>query len=855
MSSAPRWMWKWELIVVLWYSVRCITGAATALSVTPSTNWFGDDGTWSAISIRVGTPPQWVDVMVNTVSSETWVVGPAGCVDNNALCISSRGEIFDMKKSSTWQDEGFFNLGIDSRFGGSAYANYGLDDLAFGSTGVVLPSAIIGSINATSFLLGMFGLGVVPGNFKNITSLPAISGLVEKNGAIPSHSYGYTAGATYQQKGVPNSLTLGGFDANRFVPHNVSFNLNPSQNPQASISYISVVSAGSSNNWTSPVQLLSAADRVSAIIDSTTPYLWLPPSVCDRFAQTLGLSYNSSLELYTFDGNSSQHDVLQKSQLSFTFSLSDISASPEAVNITLPYAAFDLKLTFPFPALNTTYGAPDSSKNYFPLKRAVNEAQYTIGRAFLQEAYLITDYERNKFSIHQAIHTTNPIGDTNIVAITRPSDSSFSSPKVDEKSSSKLATGAIVGIAIGSCAAIALATILAFYFRHQKQAKAKAAAADDEKPEAPQPKSFLDRFRRRRPTPPANEVVGCTDYPTEVGADATHERFELPAPLGPAELDSDAGTLDGTTENGSVATDSNMSMYERARRKIERQQAAAARLEATHETYPIEKTENDTSPVTHYRPHDSDTLNTQSPLVSPMAESHGSLTVGGQPSPLSPCFVSAPTTPISPTSPPPTYRRISPGNVVYAGRLPDNVQLPRVVPRIIGPDGRTVNAEQNPVSPEPGTETTSTLGSQFTENEVMTRDDLYEDATQSPGGTPYSPVSSRSADGSAHGSASISAPTTTTGSSSNASQPPINIRGGGGGSDTGIVREEDDSKFLRQDVEGLRADIQTREVLNPYARRNRLQGEDDLVHVPQPAEHRFSWEEERISGTDESGTR
>jgi hypothetical protein len=28
-------------------------------------------------------PQQWVDVMVNTVSSETWVVGPGGCPGNS----------------------------------------------------------------------------------------------------------------------------------------------------------------------------------------------------------------------------------------------------------------------------------------------------------------------------------------------------------------------------------------------------------------------------------------------------------------------------------------------------------------------------------------------------------------------------------------------------------------------------------------------------------------------------------------------------------------------------------------------------------------------------------------------------
>ena len=90
-------------------------------------------------------------------------------------------------------------MGSDARFGGSGYAEYGLDNITFGSTGVTLTDGIIGSVNTTAYWLGMFGLGVVPGNFRNVTSLPAISGLVEKNSAIPSHSYGYTAGAKYRE--------------------------------------------------------------------------------------------------------------------------------------------------------------------------------------------------------------------------------------------------------------------------------------------------------------------------------------------------------------------------------------------------------------------------------------------------------------------------------------------------------------------------------------------------------------------------------------------------------------------------------------------------------------------------------
>jgi hypothetical protein len=71
--------------------------------------------------------------------------------------------------------------------------------LTFGTTGTTLQNTIIGSINTTEYWVGMFGLGIVPGNFTNVTSLSAISGLVEKDGVIPSHSYGFTAGAKYRE--------------------------------------------------------------------------------------------------------------------------------------------------------------------------------------------------------------------------------------------------------------------------------------------------------------------------------------------------------------------------------------------------------------------------------------------------------------------------------------------------------------------------------------------------------------------------------------------------------------------------------------------------------------------------------
>jgi len=773
---------RWVGIIVA-FLVQCVISVSSPapLSVTPSVQWYGDDGDWSAVSIRIGTPPQWVDVMVSTVSSETWVVGRGGCSAIASDCITARGGTFNQRDSTTWHSQGLFDLGADKHLGNTGYAEYGLDNLTFGTTGVSLPNAIIGSfnytglVNSTQYLLGFFGLGVVPGSFNNTQIPSALSGLLEKEGTIPSHSYGYTAGASYQAKGVPNSLTLGGYDTNRFVPNNVSFALNPSQNPEVYINSVIV------QNSTMSRDLVNSADRVSAVIDSSTPYLWLPKAACDRFANTLGLVYDESLNLYTFSANTSQHAVLQNSSLVFAFSLSDIAASPSQVTIKLPYDAFDLELSYPA-IPGTTFGAANATKRYFPLRQAASLDQYTIGRAFLQEAYIITDYERSSFSLHQSKYTSSPVQDTAIVAITRPVNSNLSGGP-DKPKSMKISTGAIVGIAIAAVALVAFLTVAIFFWRRRMRNK----VVDDEKTPVVESRSFMDWLRRRK-EPLAHEASGDNSYPTEVGADATHERFELPAPIGPVELDSEYGTtFGGTTENGSTQDTNTVSAYERARRKLERQQITAAQAQRNMATYPAEKTENDDSEIPHYRAPENEIPDIDTPLVSPVGpDSAGSLTLSnnGSSSPVSPGFMDTPVSPL--TAAPPTYSRISPSHVIYAGRLPDAIELPRVVPRIIGPDGRSIPSNQS-LSSDPDPE--SSLGSQSS-------DELYL----------ASPVRE------------------------------IN---------SGLRPQADEERY----VPNLRADAQVQDILAPWGSRRRLDGED-IVHIPQPAENRFSWEEERTEGLD-----
>lgn len=253
-------------------------------------------------------------------------------------------------------------------------------------------------------------------------------------------------------KSVPASLVLGGYDANRFEPHETSFTLNPNQDPEVSLNGITVtaaplVTSTVGTGWPgNSFTLLGPADAALYIIDSSTPYLWLPESICDQFEKTLGLSYDEDVQLYTFRKDLTRHATLVNWNLTFNFVIADLPGSPSSVSLSLPYAAFDLQLSYPYPGLNAT---PSSTPTkYFPLRKATNSTQYTIGRAFLQETFLMVDYERNNFSVYQAKFSADALTNTNLVDIVRSDNTTFSGPK--SPPSKGLSKGAITGIAVGA---------------------------------------------------------------------------------------------------------------------------------------------------------------------------------------------------------------------------------------------------------------------------------------------------------------------------------------------------------------------------------------------------------------------
>ena len=257
---------------------------------------------------------------------------------------------------------------------------------------------------------------------------------------------------------VLGSLTLGGYDASRFTPNNLTFPFDADDSRRLTLGLQSVTVSNTLQGTLTPLSQGSLF-----MIDSSVPDIWLQISACQLFEEAFGLLYDPLTDLYLI--NDSIHNQLQQKEPTVTFELGVMESEGPSVNITLPYGAFDLQASPPiYP--NTT--------NYFPLRRAANETQQTLGRAFLQEAYIIADYERSNFSVYQAVFKeSNP---SHIVTIHSTSYIAANS-STTHGGHRQLDHVDIAAIAIGAVAFLAIIVAIATFMYRRKGAHPQEAAA------------------------------------------------------------------------------------------------------------------------------------------------------------------------------------------------------------------------------------------------------------------------------------------------------------------------------------------------------------------------------------------
>jgi hypothetical protein len=126
--------------------------------------------------------------------------------------------------------------------------------------------------------------------------------------------------------------------------------------------------------------------------------------------------------------------------------------------------------------LNIRFGT-----RYVPLRRAQNETRYGLGRAFLQQAYLIVDCDRNNFSVSQAVFPDTGVAEY-WVAILDPSQNGTanSTSSVSREGDGKTTTHAIAGIGVGSVTAVLLAVAAAILYFRRRRSPRRSPSEEEE---------------------------------------------------------------------------------------------------------------------------------------------------------------------------------------------------------------------------------------------------------------------------------------------------------------------------------------------------------------------------------------
>ncbi|KAL8785603.1 MAG: hypothetical protein Q9213_003257 [Squamulea squamosa] len=368
--------------------------------------------------------------------------------------------------------------------------------------GPSLDGQIVAAISGYEYVLGTFGLGQQPTNLTNFTNPhPSFLTNLYNRNLIPSLSWSYTAGAPYREfsttnyqshldlasggyimniqanqltlglKGVFGSLTLGGYDAARFIPSNISFSLATDISRDLVVGLQSIISSESNGS----TQSLLPSPHLT-FIDSTDPYIYLPTDACESFERIYGLTWNESYAMYIVS-DELHRDLLMRNP-TFKFELGQLETGGPTVKIQLPYASLDLKYRADFDA------API---RYFPIQRADNDTQFTLGRTFLQEAYITTDYEHANFSVSQC-KFEEPVKKEIVPILPAKLDTISSSPPTPSSTAGphQSATlplnrqgiiGVVVGSVLGAMVLVAVCTKLYLFWarRNRLQSSSKTA--------------------------------------------------------------------------------------------------------------------------------------------------------------------------------------------------------------------------------------------------------------------------------------------------------------------------------------------------------------------------------------------
>ena len=376
-----------------------------------NTKGVGPDGPWRVISVGVGFPDQYCDVYPGGRGA-TVLIAKEVCELQGLTCPlppplfydrdhtitkpdnhSSSGIItpsqWDLQRSAALNLTGTAKYRKERVFlrvpGDSFYAE-NTSVLVSDSFALRYPGGVQVPLSVGLLSMGSSSdTNQVTAQDGTLLEAPVLLATVALEGAINSRSWGLHIGSVAQ--GINGSLYFGGYDESRILGNVASFD---GETARLADIVLGPSGVGPPFKNTGSGFLSKPQD---ALLDASVPYMYLPAETCASIANTLPVSFNTSLGLYIWNTQDrAYHDIVTSlSYLSFRFT----DNTQKDLDIRVPFALLNLTLESPLVAQPTAY-FPCS-----PLATGGNET-VRLGRAFLQAAFIAQNWESGKFFLAQA---------------------------------------------------------------------------------------------------------------------------------------------------------------------------------------------------------------------------------------------------------------------------------------------------------------------------------------------------------------------------------------------------------------------------------------------------------------------
>ncbi|CAN6611650.1 aspartic proteinase yapsin-3 [Trichomonascus vanleenenianus] len=368
------------------------------------------------INATVGTPPQKVQLLVDTGSSDTWVLDranslcienqPNGTISENVFNCSEVGA-FDRNKSSSYN---YVHPNFTIRYGDNTYAkgDFGTDVLRFGN--ISLQGLGLGIGTEANSSIGIMGIGLKgneaivhankskqlpPSGYDNLPLL------LKKQGYIDRVAYSIALEAPNSDSG---DLLFGGVDHSKYTGNLWTVpmvNLFPNKTESPIEFTVNTERITLSPGHCQPPYPVSTR-RLTGLMDTGTTLTYLPQDVVTQIVHSVNSQFSAKIGGYIHPCSNVQEDSV------ITYFFSGVP-----IDIRLQDAQFRLLDENGMQAIDNN----NNTMCILGFHGVDHDDDVIFGDSFMRSAYVVFDLERYEISMAQARHNATipriePINDT-----------------------------------------------------------------------------------------------------------------------------------------------------------------------------------------------------------------------------------------------------------------------------------------------------------------------------------------------------------------------------------------------------------------------------------------------------------